>query len=598
VAIKRLGSLLVEEQMITEEQLQEALQTQKKSGDQLGEALVKLGYISEEALYRFLAIQHGLDFASLEGVELTPSLVSIMNAQVARRFRAVPVTQDNGHMVVATSQPDDLALSFLPKEIKLGNSKLKVVVAPSSKVMALLDKHYPLPQTRGAGDIQSREDAIEQVKEQAVDARDAARSNMLESAQEDLINPEDIDVQILGEIGKEDEEEEASGGEGPTMKICDFIIIDGVRKRASDIHLTPFEKKMTLKYRIDGSLTEFRAPPATYKRRLATRFKIMAKLNIIEKRRPQDGRISMRVDGKNVEIRISTMPTRWGENVVMRIVDQANAVLDIDLLGFETDQLDLFKKAVAQPYGMVFVTGPTASGKTTTLFAALNYLNTPAKNIVTIEDPVEYRLPHVIQIQVDNAAGRSFASVLRSFLRHDPNIMLVGEIRDAETADIAVKASLTGHLVLSSIHTNDAPSTLMRLTDLGIDPVYVGASVLAVASQRLVKRICDKCKEPFKASEEELLHVGLNPEDIATATIFKGRGCDNCNQTGYKGRLAVFEVLPMTAAIRETIFARGTLNQIKAAAKGSGFKSLREAALIKWKQGHTTLEEVLGETFE
>jgi len=584
--------------MITEEQLQEALQTQKKSGDQLGEALVKLGYISEEALYRFLAIQHGLDFASLEGVELTPSLVSIMNAQVARRFRAVPVTQDNGHMVVATSQPDDLALSFLPKEIKLGNSKLKVVVAPSSKVMALLDKHYPLPQTRGAGDIQSREDAIEQVKEQAVDARDAAQSNMLESAQEDLINPEDIDVQILGEIGKEDEEEEASGGEGPTMKICDFIIIDGVRKRASDIHLTPFEKKMTLKYRIDGSLTEFRAPPATYKRRLATRFKIMAKLNIIEKRRPQDGRISMRVDGKNVEIRISTMPTRWGENVVMRIVDQANAVLDIDKIGFEEVQLDLFKKALGQPYGMVFVTGPTASGKTTTLFAALNYLNTPAKNIVTVEDPVEYRLPHVIQIQVDAPAGRTFASVLRSFLRHDPNIMLVGEIRDPETADIAVKASLTGHLVLSSVHTNDAPSTLMRLTDLGVDPVYVGSSVLAVASQRLVKRICDKCKEPYNATEEELLHVGLKPEDVKTATIFKGRGCDNCNNSGYKGRLACFEVLPMSSAIREAIFNKSSLNQIKATAKAAGFQNLRETALMKWKQGQTTLEEVLGETYE
>jgi type IV pilus assembly protein PilB len=595
MAIKRLGSLLVEEQMITEDQLQEALQSQKKTGDQLGEALVKLGYISEEALYRFLAVQNGLDFMALEGVEIASNLASMMTVQVARRFRAVPIAQDNGHMVVATSQPDDLALSFLPKEIKLGNLKLKVVVAPSSKVSALLDKHYPLPQTRGSGDIQSRDEAIQEVDKQAADANQV---NLLESAQEELINPEDISLEVLREEGAEEDEEEGGKGEGPTIKICDFIIIDGVRKRASDIHLTPFEKKMTLKYRIDGSLIEFRAPPASYKRRLATRFKIMAKLNIIEKRRPQDGRISMKVDGKNVEVRISTMPTRWGENVVMRIVDQANAVLDIDLLGFETDQLDLFKKAVAQPYGMVFVTGPTASGKTTTLFAALNYLNTPAKNIVTIEDPVEYRLPHVIQIQVDNAAGRSFASVLRSFLRHDPNIMLVGEIRDAETADIAVKASLTGHLVLSSIHTNDAPSTLMRLTDLGIDPVYVGASVLAVASQRLVKRICDKCKEPFKASEEELLHVGLNPEDIATATIFKGRGCDNCNQTGYKGRLAVFEVLPMTAAIRETIFARGTLNQIKAAAKGSGFKSLREAALIKWKQGHTTLEEVLGETFE
>ncbi len=587
MAIKRLGTMLVEEQMITEEQLQRALMEQKKSGNPLGEVLVAQGALSEESLYRFLAIQHSLDFESIDKIEISPALIKLIPATTARKYHAVPVSQDNGNVIIATSQPDDLSLFYLPKEVRLPpNARLKIVVSPASQVKSLLDKHFPMQRS---GEIQARSAAA------VVRPEEADTTEAFNEVQSELINPEDINLEIVEE--RKEEEEEEGQAEGPLMKMCDFIVIDAVRKRASDIHITPYEKKISLKYRIDGSLIEFPAPPPNYRRRLATRFKIMARLNIIEKRLPQDGRIHMTIDGKPVDIRIATLPTRWGENIVMRIVDQSTAVLELARIGFEAEQLDQFQKAIAQPYGMVFVTGPTASGKTTTLFAALSHINAPNRNILTVEDPVEFRLPHIVQIQVDPNAGRSFASVLRAFLRHDPNIVLVGEIRDAETADIAVKASLTGHLVLSSVHTNDAPSTIMRLVDLGIDPAYVGSSVLAVASQRLVRRICDKCKEEIKVSEEELRRLQLKPEDIAGKHFFRGRGCDQCHNTGCKGRAAVFEVMPINSAIRDVIFRKGNLTELKEASRKSGFKNIRDAAIIKWMNGITSLEEVLGETF-
>jgi type IV pilus assembly protein PilB len=593
VAVKRLGSLLVEEQMITEEQLSKALEEQKGTGEILGETLVRLGSITEEQLYRFLAIQNGLEYGSLAGIEIPPQLVKMIPPAVAWKYKVVPVSQDNGGFNLATSQPDELSLFYLPKELRLpANTKLMITVAPASQVEELLNKHFPL---NAGGEIQSADDAAGAIKpEKAVDQDQV---DLLAETEQEMLNPDDLEMEILDEEKHENEEAEETD-QGPVIKMCEFMIADAVRKRASDIHITPFEKRIMLKYRIDGSLIEFKAPPINSRRRIATRYKIIAGLDIIEKRKPQDGRIHMKVGGRPIDIRIATLPTRWGENIVMRIVDQTNTVLDIAQIGFEGDQLDQFTKAISQPYGMVFVTGPTSSGKTTTLFAALNYVNTPAKNIVTVEDPVEFRLPNVVQIQVDVVAGRTFASVLRAFLRHDPNIMLVGEIRDPETADIAIKASLTGHLVLSSVHTNDAPSTIMRLIDLGIDPVYVGSSVLAVASQRLLRRICDKCREEITIPEEEFRRVGVKPESVAGIKFFKGKGCEACHKTGYKGRLAVFEVLPVSASIREIIFSKGTLNQLKAASREAGFKTIREAAIMKWKAGHTTLDEVLGETFE
>jgi len=589
MAVKRLGSLLVEEQMITEDQLQLALTEQKKSGEPLGEALVRLGLLSEESLYRFLAIQNGLEYESIETLEITPALVKLVTAPTARKYHAIPIAQDATSVTIATSQPDDLSLFYLPKEIRLpAETRLRIVVAPQSQVNALMEKHFPLPKV---GEMQTVKQAVETAKPEEAVAN-------FDDLQQDLINPEDIDLETVEETKAEDEDPDAKLDSGPLIKLCDYIIIDAVRKRASDIHINPYEKKIVLKYRIDGSLIEFASPPVSYRRRLATRYKLMANLNIIQKRMPQDGRIHIIVDNRPVDLRIATLPTRWGENIVMRVVDQSTSVLELDKLGMEATQLEHFKKAATQPYGMVFVTGPTASGKTTTLFATLNHINSPARNILTVEDPVEFRLPHIVQIQVDMGAGRTFASVLRAFLRHDPNIVLVGEIRDAETADIAIKASLTGHLVLSSVHTNDAPSTIMRLVDLGIDPAYVGSSVLVVAAQRLIRKVCDKCKEEVHPSEAELKRVGLTPADIEGKKLYQGKGCTNCHNMGYRGRLAVYEVMPVTTAIREVIFRKGTLAELKKVSKACGFMTIRQAAILKWLDGLTSLEEVLGETFE
>ncbi len=595
--MKRLGTLLVEEQLITDEQLQEALVRQKTSGESLGEALVKLGFITEEPLYRFLAIQHGLEFSSLEDMDISQQLIKIVPVPVAWKYQTVPISQEDGTVTMATSQPDDLSLFYLPKELKLPSSfQVKIVVSSPSQVLTLLNRHFPKTTEKPGGDTQATRQAASASKSET--APDPNQISLLENVEQELLNPDDVSLEILEEAKEEEEEREGGENAGPVKKMCDYLIANAVRLRASDIHLNPYEKKLVMKYRIDGSLIEFPAPPVNAKRRIATRLKLMADLNIIERRKPQDGRIHITVDGKPVDLRVATLPTRWGENIVMRIVDQTTAVLDLDQLGFEPEQLDHFKKAISQPYGMVFVTGPTGSGKTSTLFAALNYVNTPLKNIVTVEDPVEFRLPHIIQIQIDTNAGRSFASVLRSFLRHDPNIMLIGEIRDPETADISVKASLTGHLVLSSLHTNDAASSVMRLVDLGIDPVYVGSSVLCIASQRLVRKICEKCKIEIQVPAEELRRAGLTPKDIAGLKFFKGQGCAVCHNSGYKGRLAVFEVLPITTALREIIFSKGTLVQLKATAKQAGFKTIRESALLKWRQGLTTLEEVLSETYE
>jgi len=599
MALKRLGTLLVEEALITEEQLQEALATQKASGEPLGEALIKLGHISEESLYRFLAIQHSLDFLSLESTELAPALIKLVPPAVAWKYRAIPVAQENNSITLATCQPDDLSVFYLPKELKLpAEMKVKIMVAPTSQVMALMEKHFPKTAGRSDGSIQAiGEGAVRAAAE--TKEPDQAQADLLAGVEQELLNPGDIDLEILDQGKAEEGEEGEEIDEGPIIRLCDYIIADAVRQRASDIHITPYEKEMVVKYRIDGSLIKFPAPPARAKRHVAARFKILSKtMNIIERRLPQDGRIHLQVGAKSVDVRISTMPTRWGENIVMRIMDQSAGIPSLEDLGLEGEQVIHFKRAISQPYGMVFVTGPTASGKTTTLFSALQHINTPARNIMTVEDPVEFRLPHVIQIQVDANANRTFALVLRAFLRHDPNIMLVGEIRDAETASIANKAALTGHLVLSSVHTNDAASTIMRLVDLGIEHVYVGSSVLCISSQRLLRKICDKCKEKIVVPAEELARIGLKPEDIEGTEFFKGKGCDNCHKTGYRGRIGIFEVMPITTSIREVIFAKGTLAQIKNASKESGFKTIREAALIKWRKGLTTLEEVLGETYE
>jgi type IV pilus assembly protein PilB len=380
--------------------------------------------------------------------------------------------------------------------------------------------------------------------------------------------------------------------------MCNYILDEAVTKGASDIHFNCWEKKIVLRYRIDGVLREYPAPPPKFKRAIASRFKIMSRLDPMERRKPQDGRIKYKFRGRSVDLRVSSLPSIWGENIVMRVIDQGTQKLDLKNMNFTEEQLKAFEDAYLAPYGMILVTGPTGSGKTTTLYSVLTAINDPVMNIMTAEDPVEYRLPHIIQSQVNPIQGLTFATVLKSFLRQDPDVIMVGEIRDKETADIAVKAALTGHLVISTLHTNDAPATIIRMVDMGIDSMYVGTAVLIVCAQKLLRRICKDCAEPYTPTPEELVEAHLGPEFLANGAFRKGRGCTVCNGSGFKGRVAVHEVLRINAQVRKAIFDNKDLKQLKAVAIASGMRTMRMVALDDWKRGLTTLEEVLVETAE
>jgi type IV pilus assembly protein PilB len=387
--------------------------------------------------------------------------------------------------------------------------------------------------------------------------------------------------------------DENAVNDAPVIRLVNTIISQAVAKRASDVHLNPTERGMVVRYRIDGTLQAQADTPPKYRRAMVARVKVMSKMDIMEKRKAQDGRIKIRVQGKVIDLRVSCLPAVNGENVVMRILDQESLQLDMNKLGFEPAEMAKYYDAITQPYGMILHTGPTGSGKTTTLYSALSALNTPNKNIMTIEDPVEYQLPGIVQVQVNPDADLTFANVLRSCLRQDPNILMVGEIRDGETADIAIKAALTGHMLFSTLHTNDAPSTVMRLVDMGIDPIYVGSSVLIVVAQRLVKRVCVACKELSRPSDEDLERALIDPKSIDGLPLYHGKGCGACNGTGYRGRIALYEIMRITPAISEVIYRRGDLNELTAAAKSEGMMTLRELAIKKWKEGINTLDEVL-----
>jgi type IV pilus assembly protein PilB len=412
-----------------------------------------------------------------------------------------------------------------------------------------------------------------------------------------------LNAEMLGEgegeieaVGGDDDYDENKADDAPVIRITNSIISSAVSRRCSDIHLNPFEKNLVVRFRIDGNLVAQPSPPSKYRRAMIARLKVMGKMDIMEKRKPQDGRIKIKVQGKTIDLRVSTLPTIYGENVVMRILDQENLQLDLNKLGFEQDELDVYLGALRKPYGMILHTGPTGSGKTTTLYSALSTVNDPAKNIMTIEDPVEYNLPGVVQCQVSSEGGLTFPSVLRANLRQDPNVIMIGEIRDGETAEIAVKAALTGHLVLSTLHTNNAPATVMRLVDMGIDRMYVGSALLCVVAQRLVKRLCKDCNQPYVPNEAELIALKMTPKDIEGANIRKGKGCGTCGGSGYKGRVALYEIMRMTPAVEEAIYRGDDLNDLTDICIKEGMATLRMLAVKKWKAGATSLEEILAVT--
>jgi len=577
MAGKKLQDMLLEERMVTEGQLADAQSEMAKSGGTLGGVLVRLGYINEEVLGYFIAMQHGAEFVELG----TPAkeLLKAVSKEVAARYQAVPVARTPTGLTVAVADPGDPALFRLREDLLLDSrTELNFAVATETAIKEVLKRDY------GVGEPQAPAQGAESAGQEIV-----AASNTLDPSL--LADPGQAEG--AAPSGSEFEFDENAVNDAPVIRLVNSIISQAVAKRASDIHLNPAEKGLVVRYRVDGTLQAQADTPQKYRRALVARVKVMAKMDIMEKRKAQDGRIKIRVQGKVIDLRVSCLPSVHGENIVMRILDQESLQLDMNKLGFEPAEMAKYHDAITQPYGMILHTGPTGSGKTTTLYSALSALNTPNKNIMTIEDPVEYQLPGVIQVQVNPDADLTFANVLRSALRQDPNVMMVGEIRDGETAEIAIKAALTGHLLFSTLHTNDAPSTVMRLVDMGIDPIYVGSSVLIVVAQRLVKRVCAECKEPFQPMEEDLERALIEPKSIDGLKLYHGKGCSNCNGTGYRGRIALYEIMRVTPGISDLIFRRADLNELTAAAKVEGMMSLRDLAIKKWHDGISTLDEVL-----
>ncbi len=581
MASKTLGQLLIEEGILTQEQLSQAEAQQASTGGKIGPALVQMGVLTEESLHYFLALQYGVDFVDLGQGEIPPEVLKSISKDLALRYQVVPFSRTNGTLTVASADPADPNLLRFQEDYRSlePKSELAYVVSTESAVKAALARYY-------GGDSTSK-------------AGGAAAELSHNSMQDIVLAGQAMDPALMGQPGGEaaapvgEEFDENAVNDAPVIRLVNSIISQAVAKRASDIHLNPFERNMVVRYRIDGTLQPQPEPPARYRRAMVARIKVMGKMDILEKRKAQDGRIKIKVQGKVIDLRVSTLPSIYGENVVMRILDQESLQLDMNKLGFESAELAKYTDAIQQPYGMILHTGPTGSGKTTTLYSALSTLNNPAKNLMTIEDPVEYQLPGVIQTQVNPDADLTFANVLRANLRQDPNIIMLGEIRDGETAEIAIKAALTGHLVLSTLHTNDAPSTVMRLIDMGVDPIDVGSSLLIVVAQRLIKRICTQCKQPVEPQAEDLDRVMIDPKSIEGVTFYRGAGCSNCNGTGYRGRIALYEIMRVTPAVAESIFRRDDLNQLTEVALSEGMQTLRMLAINKWKAGITTMEEIL-----
>ena len=532
------------------------------NGATFQEAVVQLGYMSESRLLEFLTHIYGVEAVDPMAVEIPKSVTKLVPPDVSGKYKVLPVYKQGRILALAMADPTDMAAVDDLKFIT--GLEIKAMVATEASLEAAMEKYY-----RITDDVESFEDI-------AMDMEDDA-------------------LEVVEETDDSDEGlEEAE--QAPVIKFVNSMLTDAVRKGVSDIHIEPGEKVFRVRFRIDGTLHEVMSKPARMKNAIISRLKIMSELDIAERRLPQDGRIKVRVDGRTIDIRVSTVPTIFGEKVVMRILDKGNLKLDLETFGFEPNALANLVRAIEAPYGIVLVTGPTGSGKTTTLYSALSRINRPGVNILTAEDPVEYNIQGINQVQMHEEIDLTFARVLRSFLRQDPNIIMVGEIRDSETGSIAVKAALTGHLVLSTVHTNDAPSTIDRLVDMGIEPFLVAASLNLILAQRLVRRICPKCKEEFETHPEAVRELGLTPEDVTGTTFYRGKGCSNCNNTGYLGRQGVFEVMPTSSTIRRMILDRASTADLRKRAVQEGMMTLRQDALTKLKKGITTIEEVLRET--
>ncbi|HKQ96942.1 MAG TPA: type IV-A pilus assembly ATPase PilB [Candidatus Polarisedimenticolia bacterium] len=566
----KLGEMLIKAGLLTPQKLQEALDYQKTNGGKLGLNLIKMGHVKEEDLTRVLSQQYGVPAIHLSKIEIDDAVVKLIPSEVAQKYLIMPVGRSGSTLTLAMVDPTNV---FAMDDIKfMTGYNVEPVVASEVSIKEAIDRYY--------GSIHALE--LKKVMDQMAQEEE----QNLEVLEED----ENVDLAKL----------EASSEEAPVVRLVNLILTDSIKRVASDIHIEPYEKDFRVRFRIDGVLYEIMQPPMKLRDAITSRLKIMAKLDISEKRLPQDGRIKikMKLQGKNKEMdyRVSVLPTLFGEKIVLRLLDKENLMLDMTRLGFEQESLTKFEKAIFKPYGMVLVTGPTGSGKTNTLYSSISRVNTPETNIMTAEDPVEFNLHGINQVQMKESIGLNFAAALRSFLRQDPNIILVGEIRDFETAEIAVKASLTGHLVLSTLHTNDAPSTISRLMNMGIEPYLVATSVHLICAQRLVRRLCKDCKDPVPMPPQALADIGYGPDEASTVKVFKGRGCPNCNNTGYRGRVGLYEVMEITDALREMVLTGASAIELKNRAQEEGMITLRGSGLRKLKAGLTTVEEVVRET--
>src|SRR5437764_13655613 len=567
---QRLGDLLVREKIISAEQLTQALRKQKETGSRLGSVLVKLGFLNDEEVTNFLSRQYGVPAINLQFFEIDPNVVKLIPQETARKHQILPLSRVGASLTIAMVDPTNV---FAMDDIKfMTGFNIEPVVASESAIMERIDTAYAQPDQSA----ENLDDIISAMGDEADVERQAEAEELAAS---DL---------------------EKSAEEAPIVKLVNIVMTDAVKRGASDIHIEPYEKEYRVRFRIDGVLAHIMSPPMKLKDAITSRIKIMAKMDISEKRLPQDGRImlKMQIGGKKKQLdyRVNSLPTLWGEKVVLRLLDKENLRLDMTKLGFESESLEKFQRPVLKPYGMVLVTGPTGSGKTNTLYSSVSLLNKPDTNIITAEDPVEFQLHGVNQVQMKESIGLNFAAALRAFLRQDPNVILVGEIRDFETAEIAIKAALTGHLVLSTLHTNGAPETISRLMNMGIEPFLVATAVHLICAQRLIRRICKECAEDHPVPEKGLLDAGFTPEEAKTVVPKKGRGCGVCNNSGYKGRAGLYEVMEVNEEIRELILVGASATELKKKAIENGMITLRRSGLRKVMEGVTTLEEVARET--
>src|SRR5213596_215368 len=559
----KLGEILVREGLITLDQLKKALMEQKGTGMRLGYTLVKLGFVEETEISKMLARQYRMPAVDLSRFEVDPKILKLIPPDIAVKHIVLPLKREGRTLTVAIVDPNNVTaiedLKFVTR------CDVFPVIAGEYTLRNAIDRYYQ----QSDAELQSLLKSV------------AAAEELLEVVEDQ--QDEDVRAQDLAD-------------DAPVVKLINGLLTDAVKRGASDIHLEPFEHELRVRYRIDGALQEVMKPPVKMRAALTSRVKIMAQLNIAERRVPQDGRIKLKMGSKVIDFRVSTLPVLFGEKIVLRILDKGNLTLDLTKFGFEPKAESELLRAILNPYGMVLVTGPTGSGKTTTLYSALSRINQIDVNIMTAEDPVEYNLLGINQVLVRNEVGMTFAAALKAFLRQDPNIIMVGEIRDLETGSIAIKAALTGHLVLSTLHTNDAPSTVTRMVDMGIEPFNVASAVNLIVAQRLVRRICSECKQEHTYSEEELKALGIPSADAQKLTFYKGAGCDNCGGTGYKGRQGLYEVMAMSSALRRMVLKGGSTEELREEAVKEGMLTLRSDGMVKVKRGITTLEEVVKET--